>query len=245
MKQDHSSYSSNPILGLLIGCVNSEAAAWHFVPAVAIPYDAGSGATAAFAVFRQVHSARQVALRHLHYHRVVRIDHIGHADLSELGDGLVSLPLVKFVVCLEPLYHFHRSNTQGIGQGSHAADRHNEFARFDARPGELASFDHVELENDFHGGLQPRAAEFAIALQGVAIAEIEVSAIVEDREIQRRALCDVAHVHVSAEITRPQPGPSLFAFRCDGHAAQHRAERNLQALLALRQVEYVNGAVLI
>src|SRR5207253_4277776 len=60
-----------------------------------------------------------------------------------------------------------------------------------------------------------------------------------------RALCDVAHVHVSAEITRPQPGPSLFAFRCDGHAAQHRAERNLQALLALRQVEYANGAVLL
>src|SRR3989441_13290422 len=64
-------------------------------------------------------------------------------------------------------------------------------------------------------------------------------------EIQRRALRDVAHVHVSAEITRPQPGPSLFAFRCDGHAAQHRAERNLQALLALRQVEYANGAVLL
>src|SRR5437016_6682427 len=38
----------------------------------------------------------------------------------------------------------------------------SEFARFDARPGELASFDHVELENDFHGGLQPRAAEFAV-----------------------------------------------------------------------------------
>src|SRR5207245_11101983 len=55
----------------------------------------------------------------------------------------------------------------------------------------------------------------------------------------------VADGQVCAEIARPPHGPRSFAFRGEGHAAQHRAEGNLPALLALRQVEYAERAVLL
>src|SRR3989442_6371816 len=76
------------------------------------------------------------------------------------------------------------------------------------RPPRSTLFPYTTLfrsENDFHSGLQPRAAEFAVALQGVAITEIEVSAIVEDREIQRRAdrkstRLNSSHVRISYAV---------------------------------------------
>ena len=64
--------------------------------------------------------------------------------------------------------------------------------------------DQVDLDRGRGRHLDRDAAELAIALRRMAIAEIEVGILVVDREIEDRARTDVGQVHVAAPIVRLQ-----------------------------------------
>ena len=78
----------------------------------------------------------------------------------------------------------------------------------------------AEAEGDVHRGLEARAADLAVALQRVAVAEVEQRAGMEDGQVDRRALADVGGVHVPAEGPGPEPVKRLVALGRHGHAAR-------------------------
>ena len=80
------------------------------------------------------------------------------------------------------------------------------------------------------GRLEARAAHLAVALRGVDVAEVEERPVVEDRQVDGRALADVGRVHVAAEGTGPEAAERLLAGRRDRDPSEHRLERDLDAL---------------
>ena len=93
-----------------------------------------------------------------------------------------------------------------------------------------ASLDDVELEGDVHRRLEARSADLAVTLQRVAVPEVEIRAVVEDRQVHGRAFARIGGIHVAAEVAGPQPAERLVAGGRDRQPAQHRLERHLDSL---------------
>ena len=77
---------------------------------------------------------------------------------------------------------------------------------------------------------RPGAADLPVALERVAVAEIEERARVEHGQVHRRALPDVRGVHVAAERPRPQAVERLVTLRRCGHPPEHRPQRHRDRL---------------
>ena len=78
--------------------------------------------------------------------------------------------------------------------------------------------------------LQSHAAQFAVALAGVAVAEIEQRAGRVDRQVNDRAGADIGQVHVAAVIVRDQRGNRLDLRRhADGTDERLIGQRDLVA----------------
>ena len=66
--------------------------------------------------------------------------------------------------------------------------------------------------------------------QRVPVPEIEVSALVEDRQVHRRPLDRIRRIHVPAEVPRPETAESLLSARRNREPAEHRLEWQLDSL---------------
>lgn len=72
-------------------------------------------------------------------------------------------------------------DTHRVRQGAGAAGDHYVVGVFEAGPLDALALEQVETQGYFHRGFQAGAAHLAVALQSVAVAEIEESAAVKDR----------------------------------------------------------------
>ncbi len=99
--------------------------------------------------------------------------------------------------------------------------------RFHPRPGNALVRNYVHSNFDIHRSLQRVAVQFAIALHGVSVAEVQQCAGNIHRQIDRRALDNFIEVHVSpvmARIARARSGlrdPGSYR-----DASQHRPKWN-------------------
>src|SRR5215207_491969 len=84
-------------------------------------------------------------------------------------------------------------------------------------------------EGDVHGDLRAGAGDLAVALGGVAVAEVEEGPFDEDRQVDRHSLAEATVVHVAAVRARRGAGDGLPARRGDAEAAEHRIERDREA----------------
>jgi hypothetical protein len=84
--------------------------------------------------------------------------------------------------------------------GRGAADRHDEAFRLEARPGKAPALDQLDASRDRRGLLDGDAAEFAIPLCRMAIAEIEKRALGVNGQIQDGARPDIGQIHVAAMV---------------------------------------------
>src|SRR4029079_11211704 len=69
--------------------------------------------------------------------------------------------------------------------------------------------------------------DLAVALERVAVAEVEEPALGKDGEIDRHACAEAAVVHVAAVLARGRTRDRLPLRRRDAEAAEHRIERQL------------------
>src|SRR5262249_30027871 len=149
-----------------------------------------------------------------------------------------SFPFFEAIIVHQPVDQFYLGDAERVHQWADAARRHQVFAVLDARPANPPAFDQIELERHIHARFESRAADLAVALQRVAVAEIEESAVVKDRQINGGAFANVGRVHIAAEIAGPQSSPGFFALRRHGHASEHRLQLDFDTLhLAVRKVQ--------
>ncbi len=116
------------------------------------------------------------------------------------------------------------SQAKGVDEGTGAAGHHDIFVVLDPGPVYGLAFDQVDLEDHIHRGLETRPRHLAMALASVPVTEIEVGAVVEDRQIDGGPLPDLGRIHVSTEIARPQPAERLRTARSDREAPEHRPQ---------------------
>ena len=84
-----------------------------------------------------------------------------------------------------------------------------------------------------HRALDRRAAGLALALAVVAVADGEHRALDVDAEEDRRPGAHLRGVHVAAEAVGHQRGAHLAAGRGDADGAEHRLDRQLDAVVAV------------
>src|SRR5690606_2958872 len=107
------------------------------------------------------------------------------------------------------------------------ADRGQGTVGFDARRGASARRQHVDADFDVERSLQRPLRRFAIALGGMAIAEVEQRAGLEYRQVDGRSFDDAVEVHVAAEAAGIARRSGCEAeVRGNGQPAQHRTQGN-------------------
>ena len=177
---------------------------------------------------------RQQLLRKFGDDSVVGIDHVGDPHFAGLRCDLKRVHLVEAVIGDQPLDELDVRDAQRVDQRAHAGRHHDVLAVFDARPPDALAFDEIEPERDVHRRLEARADDLAVALQRMAVPEIEERTGVEDRQIDGHALADVRRIQIAAEVTRPESAKGFLSRRGDGDAPEHRLERDLDALAGRR-----------
>ena len=83
-------------------------------------------------------------------------------------------------------------------------------------------------ERDVEGDLNPRPGDFAAALGGMAVPELEKRAGYKDREVHGHALPKPPVIHVSAVRPGGCTGNCLPAIRRNPKASDHGIKRNLE-----------------
>src|SRR5438094_78457 len=86
----------------------------------------------------------------------------------------------------------------GLVERAGVPDRHHERLVLGARPADRLAFQHLDRELDVHRHLDPGADDLAVALERVAVADVQEAALGEDREVDDDALAEAAIVHVAA-----------------------------------------------
>ena len=96
---------------------------------------------------------------------------------------------------------------------------------FDAAAADALAGENVDGELDVHGGLEGVAVEFAVSLEGVAVADVEQGAGVGDGKIDGGAFAVFVEVHVAAVATGVSAaGWGVGGAGCGGDAAEHWAD---------------------
>src|SRR5258705_8018742 len=115
----------------------------------------------------------QIGFQNRSTQRVFRIHHISKTNTTALGKKHVGVEFLETEIGGHPADQFAISDTGSILHRSTGTDRHKELLVFQAWPFERPLLDQVDL----HGGngrmLERHAAQFAVALDGMAIAEIQ------------------------------------------------------------------------
>src|SRR2546421_9293450 len=123
----------------------------------------------------------------------------------------------------------------GLVERAGVPDRHHERLVLGARPADRLAFQHLDRELDVHRHLDPGADDLAVALERVAVADVQEAALGEDREVDDDALAEAAIVHVAAVLARSCARDRLSLRRRDAEAAEHRIEGGLAERLEPRR----------
>ena len=97
------------------------------------------------------------------------------------------------------------------------------------RPAQLGPLDKFELERHVDRAFDGRAADLAVALCRMGIADREDRAIDLDRQIQLRAFGNVADVHIAAHIARRDDAVQARLRGGDPNRSAHGLERHAPA----------------
>ena len=100
--------------------------------------------------------------------------------------------------------------------------------RFDNGPIKLAALQHAHADGDDPADFKPRAAQFAVAHDGMDVAHLEQRAFNLHRQIHPAARSELLGVHVAAVLSGIAAGDG-FSRRGNAHDADHRVDRNDQA----------------
>jgi integrase/recombinase XerD len=107
----------------------------------------------------------------------------------------------KHVVALEPIGELRGRHLEGLLQRVGDSGGHQIFIALEARRLRGCAADQVDAEFDVHRGLERIAGQFAVAREGMTVADEEDRAFLVDRQIDGDALADAAVIEVAA------PGP--------------------------------------
>ena len=107
----------------------------------------------------------------------------------------------------------------------------------DPGPGGGATLDQVNQQGGGHRAFDRRTAGFALALAVVPVADGEHRALDIDAEEHRRTGTHLGGVHVAAEAVGHQGGADLAAGRGHPDRAEHRLDRQLDAVIAVPRGE--------
>ena len=134
---------------------------------------------------------------------------------------------VQAVVLHQPACHLGRGVLQRLIQRAGVAEGEDVTLGFAARPDDAALFD-GQADGDLKTGFDPGADNFAIPLDGMAIAEEEQRAGGRDREPDGGTGAEAAVIHVAAVFGTGRGRDRLTAVRRHAKAADHRRERQRQ-----------------
>ena len=133
----------------------------------------------------------------------------------------------EFVVFREPLCHVGRGFFEGVVQRALQTHGNDGVGGFDAAIAEVRVGDDVDRDLDVHGGFKRVTVHFAIALQSMAVAEVQQRTGVADRQVDGRAFTDLVEVHVAAVGAGVAGGwRSIGGVRSSGDATEHRLHRD-------------------
>ncbi len=139
---------------------------------------------------------------------------------EEVGFGGLHLFLFD-----EPAEHVGEGDIEGLVEGSIGlgADGDVVVLGFGAGAGEAGLLAEADGDGDVERGLDTGADGFAVALEGVAIAEEEEAAGVEDGEEDGGAGADPVVVDIAAPVAGGAGAGGVIAFGGDADAAEHGA----------------------
>src|SRR6266566_2824119 len=146
-------------------------------------------------------------------------DFVLSGDADELGD----LGWGELVVVGEPLGHVAGGVAEGVVEGAGVAEGDDGLWGFDADRGEALAGDEVDGELDVHGGLEGVAVDLAVALDRVAVADVEERAGVGDGQVDGGSFGDFVEVEVATPVAGVACGwRRACGSGCGGDAAEHR-----------------------
>jgi hypothetical protein len=133
---------------------------------------------------------RDNRLPDLRHHGEMRIDHVGHFVLHRLSHQDLRAAFGQTVVGHEPAVHLARRVLKRLQEGPLAAEHHQVGLVLEPRPRDRGLLDERHRELDVHRRLEPGAADFAFALQSVAVADKEQRSRFVDRQHDLHALIE-------------------------------------------------------
>ena len=163
---------------------------------------------------------------HFADHRVRGVVDVAHVVFHGLAHEDVYGSGVQAVVLLE------ESNQLGGGVlrclVQRAGVAHGHHVGFVDCPGPLdgLALEEAQREGDIEGDFDPGADDFAVALHGVAVADMEQPAFDENGEVNGYALDEFPVVHVAAVGVGRGGGNGLASRRRHAEAAHHRFQRD-------------------
>ena len=171
-------------------------------------------------------------LQHRRPDRVLRVDHVPEPHPPRLREKHIRVELVEAVVGGEPAGELAVGDAGGVFHRAAGADRHDEALVLQARPAEGPALDEVDLHRRHRRVLDGDAAELAVALGGVAVAEEEQRAGRVHRQVDDGARRHVRQVHVAAVVVRDDRGDRLD-FRRGADGANERLVGQRDAVVPL------------
>ena len=106
--------------------------------------------------------------------RVLGVDHVADPHPAGLGAEEIGLGLLEAVVGDHPADQIAIGDAGGVLHRAGAADRHDEVRGLQPHAGDAPALDQVEPDRDRRRDLDGDAAELAVALPPVAVAEVEI-----------------------------------------------------------------------
>ncbi len=161
----------------------------------------------------------------MHAHRAV--DELRDRHVAGDARELVGLMLVHLLRRCEEVDHLLDRDSRRDAQVDIGAHRDVMRVRFTARPRQLHSLAHGQLDASAQRGFDRGLIDFAVALRGMAVADFEERAFHVHRNEQRRSGDQLLVVEIArVRARRVAADAAHFGCRSDAHAAEERPERN-------------------
>jgi len=129
----------------------------------------------------------QPAFRHPAHHRIGRIEHVGDLVADGLTEDVARRGAVETKVGGKPIEHLRRGVLQRLIKRPRIAHGKNLLTIVAARPADPPALQNLHGKRDLERRLDAGADNLAVALAGMAIAEIEQRALRRYRKIDGNA----------------------------------------------------------